>query len=151
MTNRFEGTKYVNGRDITEIAKLVRAEIKTAIKDGSLPEGLKASVRISRYSMGQSLDIGITSLGGISPFNPEWVAWKMDYNGRNVYRPCTVKRYTGLAQGVLDKLTAIVKQYNMSLSDDFNGTYCVNFHSSIRYNIDHKVQADHVRTPRRVG
>lgn len=65
MSN-FIGVKYDSDRDIAAIAKLVRKDIKTAVKAGALPKGLKASIRISRYSMGQSLNITITACPSIT-------------------------------------------------------------------------------------
>ncbi len=59
------GSKYVHGRDLADVAKLVRADIAAAVKAGVLPAGLKVSVRIRRYSMGQSLDVFVTAAPGL--------------------------------------------------------------------------------------
>lgn len=45
MTNRTEGAKYNRNLSTTEIAKLIRADIMTAIKAGQLPKGIKVGVR----------------------------------------------------------------------------------------------------------
>ena len=52
------GSKYEETKDldIVEIAKLTRKEIKDRVKNRQLPKG-KYSVRIMRYSGGQSIDI----------------------------------------------------------------------------------------------
>ena len=55
------GSKYENGVDIATIAKLVRSDIKSAVASKSLPVA-KYSVRVSRYSMGQSIDIVVSAL-----------------------------------------------------------------------------------------
>lgn len=65
----YTGINFKRGRDIAEVAKLVRADLKKAVKKGELPKGFKASVRISRYSMGQSLDIEIQACPGVSVLN----------------------------------------------------------------------------------
>jgi hypothetical protein len=59
MSDTFYFSKYEAGLDITEIAKRLRKEIREAVKAGDLPK-CKYSVRISRYSMGQSLSVRIT-------------------------------------------------------------------------------------------
>jgi hypothetical protein len=48
------GTKYEPGRDLKETAKLVRKELKA-----TFGPAWKFGVRLSRYSMGQSLDVSI--------------------------------------------------------------------------------------------
>lgn len=53
--SKYEATKRL---DIKEVAKLVRADIKQAIKDDVLPKG-KFRVNIRRYTGGQSMDIFI--------------------------------------------------------------------------------------------
>lgn len=57
------GSKFISGRDLAAIAKLVRADIKAAIAIGDLPAALKTTVQISRYSMGQSIDVRVTACG----------------------------------------------------------------------------------------
>ncbi len=55
MTNTTTtGTKYSQDQDLADVAKLVRKDLKAA--------GYQASVRISRYSMGQSLNVRIKAL-----------------------------------------------------------------------------------------
>jgi len=49
------GPKYKRDLDVKDIAKLVRQDIKDAIKGGELPKG-KYGVRISRFAGGCSLD-----------------------------------------------------------------------------------------------
>lgn len=53
------GSKYeaVQELDIKEIAKLVRADIAAAQKDGDLTPDAKFSVKISRFSGGQSMTV----------------------------------------------------------------------------------------------
>ena len=64
MSNTIDttGSKYTAGLDIAQIARLVRIDIKAAIADGALPVG-KYSVRVSRYSIGQSLNLTATVPG----------------------------------------------------------------------------------------
>jgi hypothetical protein len=62
MQDNFVGKKYEAGLDVTEIAKRMRADIKQAIADGEIPEGVKARVRTPRFAGGQSIDIRVTSI-----------------------------------------------------------------------------------------
>ena len=57
------GDKYDRSLDIKEIAKRLRVDIKRAVKDGELPDE-KYSVRIRRFSGGQSMDVTIKSWDG---------------------------------------------------------------------------------------
>ena len=59
--NHWQGERWQRGRGLKDVAKDVRRDIREAVKTGSLPKDFKASVRISRYSMGQSLDVEILS------------------------------------------------------------------------------------------
>ncbi len=51
---RVYGSRYVEGSDITEIAKEIRKDIAHAVGSGNLPD-VKYSVRTKRYSGGQSI------------------------------------------------------------------------------------------------
>lgn len=57
-----KGSKYIQGQDVAEIAKVLRSDIKQAVKAGLLPTGLKVGVTISRFSMGCSLSVRVTAL-----------------------------------------------------------------------------------------
>ncbi len=57
------GPKYDKNLDIKEIAKLLRVDIKRAVGDGELPD-VKYSVRIRRFSGGQSMDVSIKTWDG---------------------------------------------------------------------------------------
>lgn len=58
---RAYGYKYDEGGrlDTAEIAKLIRAEIKTAIREGLLPAAWKYSVAIDRFAGGSSIDVRV--------------------------------------------------------------------------------------------
>src|SRR6266571_4510193 len=65
MYERAYGTKYDTKLTTTQIAALVRAEIKAAQKElapGGFPRGLKFSVRSSYFSGGSSIDINISGI-----------------------------------------------------------------------------------------
>ena len=120
--------------DIADIAKLVRKEIKAGVKSGSLPAALRTSVRISRYSMGQSLSVTITELGTLGA-NPARVKWDMD--NPHAYPGEAPHRYTAVAVETIEALEAMVKAYNYDDSDSQTDYYNVRFSGSV--SIDHDV------------
>lgn len=62
-------------QDITEIAKLIRADLKAAQKTGQLGSELAFSVRCSRFSQGQAINVRVTGYTGVrSPANPYYKA-----------------------------------------------------------------------------
>ena len=76
--NDRRGSKYeaTKGLYASEIPALMRADIKSAVKRGLLPKGLKISVRRDSYSGGCSIDMGITAVpSGIEVYNPEFLRW----------------------------------------------------------------------------
>ena len=120
------GTKYDSNRDIKEIAKLVRKDIKAAIKTGDLPQ-LKASVKISRYSMGQSLNVEIKEID-CQVMNPDRVS--DDLLG---VHPPNHTICTDAAYAIKDKVEALVNEYNRQDIDSMTDYYNVHFSSSINF------------------
>jgi len=98
--SKYEATKDL---DITEIAKLVRKDIKNLFSN--FPS-VKISVRVERYSMGQSLHV------------------KADNTG-------LVERSTE-ARAVEANMKTLVNQYNFDDSDHMSDYYHVRFHSNVR-------------------
>jgi len=135
----FTGTKYQRDLDVKEIAKLVRADIKEAIRKKRLPKGTKVSVRISRYSGGRSVDAYIKHLGGERVINPAWVKWH-DENP-NGYFGDAPPRYTATATHALKTVAALIAAYNFDDSDHQTDYFCVNFHSNTEFDYDFR-QAD---------
>lgn len=133
------GTKYNKELTITEIAKNVRADIKQAIKSHQLPQGTKVSVKVERYSMGQSLNLKVTALPGVTVENDRWVAlWNQGEHQRLVYW-CSVKgaavvgRITNEAHMVEQLLKDLANAYNFDKSDSMTDYYHVNFHTHVRF------------------
>lgn len=52
------GTKYSRDLDVAEIAKLIRSDIKEAVKTGTLPK-VKYTVRIQRFANGRAIDVHV--------------------------------------------------------------------------------------------
>ncbi|TET51335.1 MAG: hypothetical protein E3J64_07045 [Anaerolineales bacterium] len=126
MSRDFKGSKYAETKDLdlAEIAKLVRADIKAAVKAGDLPKGTKTSVRISRYSMGQSLTATITECPGLIVANPDRVRFDLDDPHGHTTLPLLspdATRVVGVVQDITDS-------YNYDSSDPASDYYNVRFY-----------------------
>lgn len=99
------GSKYAAGRDVADIAKLVRKDLAAARKDpdSAIPADAKIRVRISRYSMGQSIDVAI-----VLP-RPSRVQVDRDYPGQ--------WGYTSEAAAAQYAADAILQAYNYDNSE----------------------------------
>jgi hypothetical protein len=122
------GTKYNRDLDIKDVAKLVRKDIAAAIKAGKLPEGLKATVRIDRYSMGQSLDVTVNACPGIVLSTA-----RVAFVAANPHDHCPLPRMSAHGARVLATLEAIVQAYNFDRSEPMSDYYHVNFHSTVDF------------------
>lgn len=108
------GSRWERGRDIAEIAKDVRRDIKAAVKAGNLPADVKFSVRISRFSMGKSLDVRATL-----PDRPARRAIETGYG------------YTHEAATIIAVVKSITDAYNYDASDSLTDYYNVEFYSDV--------------------
>jgi hypothetical protein len=115
---------YGERLDITEIAKRVRADIRAAQGNGSLPANLEVSVTTSRYSMGRSLQVNVTSVD-VPVVNPEWVRL-----GRSSYYDNAAdqrNRLNEAGETILANIDTIVRRYHEDRSDFQADIYDVNF------------------------
>jgi len=113
--SHYTGAKYESGRDIKEIAKLVRKDIKAARKAGDLPAA-KYSVRISRYSMGRSLTVTVSGLEMEVANMERFRAEARDPNLRHLGAPVG-RLMTDEAYALEAKVEALVNAYNFDKSD----------------------------------
>ena len=121
------GQKYQRGRDIKDIAKLVRRDLKAAIQAKTLPGG-KYSVTIDRFSGGQSLDVKVSNLK--TPFlmqNPERILLE---NCKADHCHPTLPRFSKRGKAYLDTIEFIVAAYNFDGSDTNVDYWNVNFYSN---------------------
>jgi len=128
-TNETRGEKYEPSLDVKEIAKRIRADIAKAIEAGELPAGVKVSVRIERYSMGQSLDVRVTALpAGFAILNPARVwAEKAKLDVSDWPR----ENLTEQAAAIVATLKAIHDAYNRDNSDIQSDYFDVNYHGDV--------------------
>lgn len=137
----FVGSKYeaTKSLDIAEIAKIVRKDIKAAIKAGLLPK-VKTSVRISRFSGGCSLDVYVKTFPeGFDVANRGRVLFEMD-NGPYVH--CRIPLLSVEATRVVKTLEAIVNAYNFDKSDTMTDYFHVRFYGHV--NVEGGVRGEDV-------
>jgi len=134
------GEKYEKGLDVTEIAKQLRKEIKAGVKAGDLPK-CKYSVRTSRYSMGQSLNVLVSE----TPFpvnNRRFL--ELEYALLHKHTGTLTrdeqfaefgetKRWTQEAIDLIMTLAVMVDQWNFDGSDSQSDYFHVNYFSSVDY------------------
>ena len=99
------GSKYLETQDLdlTDIAKLVRSDLKELVSEF---EGAKLSVRVQRYSMGQTLHVELSNSG--------------------------IDRRSSFGMSIANKIKGTIEDYNFNDSDSMSDYYHVRFHSSVR-------------------
>lgn len=128
MTTKTVGSKYEATRDldIAAVAKLVRADIKSAVASGALPAG-KYGVRIERYSMGRSINIRVSDVAGLDVFDREQLI-------ATERAECDVRTdFSPAAKGVLAQVSHIADAYNRRESDWSADYSNVRFHLSVDF------------------
>lgn len=118
----FYGSRYVYGRDVKDIAKDIRADIRESVKAGALPAApVTYSVRIERFSGGQA--IRVRAKGFTEPVR-EWDdSLRGSYDGGY--------RHTSLAATTIAALEGIVRRYHQDNSDSQVDYFSVNFYYSV--------------------
>lgn len=118
----FVGSKFDKSLTTTEIAKCIRADIKSAVTGSELPEA-KYSVKTKYFSGGSSIDIYVRE----APFkilNPEYFATQDNYR---------IQRYNEEARSLLQKLEAIMRPYNRDNSDISTDYFDVRFYGHVQF------------------
>lgn len=122
------GSKYGATKDMrrSELAKLMRADIKAAKAAGELPADLTVSVKTREYSGGGSIDMYIT--GPARLYNPLYLLWHADTRNTNIFVPGhLLPRLTPEGDAALETLKKIHFSYNYDGSeiqvDYFNVRY----------------------------
>lgn len=135
--SKYKETKHL---DVAQIAKLVRGEIKAAVKAGTFPKGLKASVRIERYSGGQSINVRIENFGeGVVALNPARVKWEMD--NPHAYPGGAPERMTVGAKRILAEIESMLQAYNFDDSDIMTDYFHVRFYGHASVDWEYEAEA----------
>jgi len=124
------GSKYDRSIDIVEIAKRVRADVKTAVDEGRLPAPFAVGVRVQKYSGGRSLHVTIKDMPG-DIFSSDFIAWYVA-NPHASFHDAPA-RYVPEARAVLDCIKEIVGAYNHDGSDISTDYFNVNFYEHISF------------------
>ena len=121
------GSKYQRNLDIKDISKDIRSHLNKNFK------GFKFSVRISRYSMGQSLDVSIKGF-------PKGFVLFSEYNlncMKNGIEPdfymSRKGKYSDEATMLRDYIEKVISSYNYNDSDSMTDYFNVNFYSNVTY------------------
>ncbi len=125
------GTKYEATSDLTttEIAKLVRADIKAAVKTGDLPVGIY-SVRTRYASQMSAIDITVKSIE-CDVLNPGRIYAQSD-TPDDFDAISKHETYTQEYKAVSEHLTAILNDYNRKDIDSQSDLHNVRFFSSVK-------------------
>lgn len=122
------GAKYERGLSTTEIARRFRADVKAAVAAGTLPRGLKLSVRTDYFSGGSSIDVTIVQAPGLRILNPE----RLELDATN--QPCYGTPWaTAEARALDEALTAMLNAYNFDGSDIQSDYFHVNFYGHVNF------------------
>lgn len=121
------GEKYESTKDlrIAEVAKLIREDIKAAVKAGALPVGLKVSVRSESFSGGRAIRMSVTRLPwGFVLLNRARLAAEIE----NPLQDSREPRFSPEALALTEKLDAIAWAYNYDGSDTQSDYFHVRFY-----------------------
>lgn len=127
------GEKYDRDLDVVAIAKLVRADIKAAIKAGKLPRGTKTSVRTSRFSGGESLTVVIKSVPGARVLSRRRMQLELDDPHRSYHLE---PLYSKEGKRILGVVENIVKAYNRDDSDIDTDYWSVHFYEDVKFSYE---------------
>ncbi len=149
-SNEVQGTKYAatKGLRCVEIAARIRADIKGAIKAGTLPTGLKVSVRYQSYAGGQSIDARIVALPAeLQIYNPDYVAFCREHP-HEVPPFAPRQRHSEEYRLILERLEAIHGAYNRDNSDSMTDYFDVRYHGHVQLDWRLEKQARESQQPR---
>jgi len=131
-TGNYKGRKYQETRDmdIAEIAKLIRNDIRDAIRKKRLPAHPKYSVTIERYSMGQSVTVRVKNILPLRILNEETVIDELSYKS---FRG---SRFNQTGRNMENILTDICRHYDFNESDSMTDYFHSRFHVSVSLETD---------------
>lgn len=128
MTTTEYGSKYAATKHLskTEIAKLIRSDIKAAVKAGKLPVA-KYYVNTHYFAGGSSIDVRFAHVkeDGFVLLNPERVRFDLDTDSREFTR---LNIYSVRAEAIMSELKAISDAYNFDGSDTQTDYFHVRFY-----------------------
>lgn len=114
------GSRYTGWVDAAEVAKRVRADIKQAKADGTLPKHVKTSVRCRKYAGGQAVDV---TLSGWTTSD----VWTTTPDGYSTQ--------TADASQVLVAVEKMRSAYNRNASDPMTDYYDVTYYGTTQWDV----------------
>jgi hypothetical protein len=155
MYERHYGRRYAEqeGLSTTDIAKLIRADVKTAVKAGLLPSRWKYSVRTEYFAGGSSIDVRVrgcddawVECDGFAPDSKETLpnggvvgrscgnVWCKAHNDPQYAHAATAhKVLSDEAFAAKKALKAIHDSYNHDGSDSMVDYFDVNYYGSVDF------------------
>jgi hypothetical protein len=130
------GAKYDKTLTRAQVAQAFRRDVKSAIKSGALPAGLKLSVTCPR---GNSIRVEIQACPGVAFVNPHY-----DPNTAGSRFMANKYRYTDAGHALRETLSRMLGAYNFDGSDSMTDYFHVNFYAFIDFDRDFE-QAERVR------
>lgn len=128
MTTIAYGSKYDATKNLNraEIAKLIRADIKALVADGTLPKA-KYSVRVRSFSGGGAIDIKYSHVveDGFMLHNAERLEFDIVHGSREFTR---LPLYSERATHITKTLDSIMSAYNFDGSDSQSDYFHVRFY-----------------------
>lgn len=128
-----KGSKYESGLRTVEIARRIRADIKAAVAEGTLPKA-RYSVRTGGGSVHSSIDV---TIGGLPFALFVRDGWTVDAAGNAQWgdRPWWAAR-SPAAKAVEEQVEAIVNAYRRDDSDLMTDCFNCNFYEHINFSRD---------------
>lgn len=129
----YDGAKYVQGRDVAETARLIRADIKAAKNVGMIAPDLTVSVTSERFSGGVAINVKIVSPRPIFAANPcrESEPW-VTHAETGAMVTSLRDRYTSEALQALSCTEQIVDAFQSDHSDTQLDHWDIAFYGSVR-------------------
>lgn len=125
---KWTGSKYQRGKDVAEIAKEIRIQIKEAIRENTLPQG-SYSVTIERFAGGRAINIKIKAFE-FPMFNPAWLDAEM--RGEERQMP-NCERLSKVARLAREKLKSMLDAYRYDDSDGMIDYFDTNFYAHVDF------------------
>lgn len=142
-SNEFKGENFDRNLDVKEIAKRVRKGLKNLT-------GFNFSVRISRFSGGQSIDVELKSIpNDVALYSPEYIAAVQASEDRY---PRGVERYSEIVTATLKYAGTLLRSYNRDNSDSQSDYFDVHFydHTTISSDLINQREFERIKPKPRV-
>ena len=143
--NEFRGSQYDATKDLPlkEVAKRIRADIKRMIRAGTLPRGLKVSVRTEHHN---AIRLNITALPeGLRVYTPDYARATRNFTQpADRHNGFDGETHTPEYQAIRQALDANTQSYNRDNSDSMTDYFAVRFYdgrAGLHWEFERQVRA----------